>query len=147
MKPGNVSVKDVTTRWKNIKDYRARKLSKLPSGSGAAAAAGDTSSYLRALSFLDPVVQPKRWVIFVNSGGALGSRLLQNGRSYSPKAVPPGFIIPKMSAWYRTGAVADDNVTPCILKNGTAWHFGHVIRASWAKSRKPPYQNFTSQAF
>ena len=37
------SVKDVTTRWKNMKDYRSRKLSKLPSGCGASAASADTS--------------------------------------------------------------------------------------------------------
>lgn len=62
MIPHIISVKDVTTRWKNIKDYRAKKLNKLPSGSGATAAAADASAYLRALSFLDPVVKPKRWV-------------------------------------------------------------------------------------
>ena len=55
-------------------------------------------------------------------------------------------IIPKLSAWYRTGVTADDDVTSCILKNETALH-GRLIRASLAKSRKPPYQNFTSQAF
>ena len=37
------------------------------------------------------------------------------------------------------GATANDNVTPCMLKNENDLHFGRLERASWAKPRQHPY--------